>query len=75
MNMNTKLHDVIEYTVALISEFAERYKLTERQAYRYLNFHNGIAFLEENYGVIHTLSFREAVDSVARFCNRMGGKL
>lgn len=73
--MDYKLHDVIEYIVGVVSEFASRYNLTDTQAYRYISFHKGISFLEENYGIIHTLDFDEAIDSVAMFCRRSGGEL
>ena len=73
--MAYRLHDVIEYIVAVVSEFASRYNLTDKQAYRYISFHKGISFLEENYGIIHTLDFDEAIDSVAMFCRRSGGEL
>ena len=73
--MAYNLQDVIEFIVAVVSEFALRYKLTDKQAFRYLSFHKGISFLEENYGIIHTLSFDEAIDSVAMFCRRSGGEL
>lgn len=73
--METKLRDIIEYIIALISEFALRYGLTDREAYRYIDFHKGITFIENNYGIMHTLDFNEAVDSVRLFCNRSGGKI
>lgn len=73
MEHNTR--DVIEYMVAMISEFASRYNLTEPSAYRYLDFHKGISFLLDNYGIIHTLDFNEAVESLAMYCRRTGGKL
>lgn len=73
--MKTNMRDTIEYMVAVISEFAARFKLTDTQAYRYLNFHNGINFLEENYNILHTLDFNEAVDSVTLFCRKSGGEL
>ncbi len=73
--MAYKVSDVIEYIVAVVSEFASKFNLTDKQAYRYINFHNGIAFMEENYGIIHTLDFDEVVESVAMFCRRSGGKL
>lgn len=73
--MEYKVRDIIEYIVAVVSEFAFRFNLTDKQAYRYISFHKGISFLEENYGVIHTLDFDEAVDSVAMFCRRSGGEL
>lgn len=73
--MAKKLRDIIEYIVAVVSEFASKYNLTDQQAYRYINFHNGINFLKDNYGIIHTLDFDEAVESVAMFCRKSGGKL
>ena len=73
--MAYKVRDVIEYIVAVVSEFACKYNLTDKQAYRYISFHKGISFLEDNYSIIHTLDFDEAVDSVARFCRRAGGEL
>ena len=73
--MAYKVSDIIEFIIAVVSEFASRFNLTDKQAYRYLSFHKGISFLEENYGIIHTLDFNEAVDSVAMFCRRSGGEL
>ena len=73
--MNYNIRDIIEYTVALVNEFAKRFGLTEIQAYRYIRIHKGVAFLEQNYGIIHTLDFNEAVNSVALYCRRNGGKL
>lgn len=73
--MHIKLRDIIEYIVALVSEFGARYHLTDREAYRYIDFHKGITFIENHYGIMHTLDFDEAVDSVRLFCRRSGGKI
>ena len=73
--MEVKLRDKIEYMVAGISEFASKFRLTDVQAYRYLNFHKGISFLMDNYNILHTLDFNEAVECVALFCRKSGGKL
>lgn len=73
--MRYNIRDIIEYIIALVNEFAKRFGLTEIQAYRYIRMHKGVAFLEQNYGIIHTLDFSEAVDSVALYCRRNGGKL
>ena len=35
----------------------------------------GVAFVEQHYGIMHTLDFDEAVDSVAAYCRKNGGKL
>lgn len=69
------IRDIIEYIIALVNEFAKRFGLTEKQAYRYIRMHQGIAFVEQNYGIIHTLDFNEVVDSVALYCRRKGGRL
>lgn len=67
------LRDILEYIVALVSEFAEKFKLTDSQAYRYIDFYQGIKFIEDNYGIIHTLDFNEAVEDVRQYCRRKGG--
>ena len=73
--MKYSIRDIFEYIIALINEFAKRYSLTEKQAYRYIRPHNGIAYIEENYGAMHTLSFDDAVESVTLYCRRTGGEL
>lgn len=75
LDMKYKVGDIIEYIVALVNEFARTFQLTERQAYHYIRLHGGISFVENNYGIIHTLDFSEAVESVALFCRRNGGEL
>ncbi len=69
------IRDIFEYIIALVNEFAKRFGLSDKQAYNYISFHHGITFIEQNYGVIHTLDFNEAVDSVAIYCRKSGGEL
>ena len=73
--MTYNIRDIFEYIIALVNEFAKRFELSDRQAYHYIRAHEGIAFIEKNYGIIHTLDFNEAVDSVAAYCRRSGGEL
>ena len=73
--MKYNIRDIIEYIIALVNEFAKRFGFSEKQAYRYIRIHKGVAFIEQNYGIIHTLDFNEAVDSVALYCRKAGGKL
>lgn len=73
--MRYPTRDIIEYIVSVISDFALRNGLTELQAYRYLDFHKGIDFIENNYSIIHTLDFNESLDSVTLYCRKSGGKL
>lgn len=73
--MEYNIRSIIEYTIALVNEFAKRFNLSEKQAYRYIRNHNGIAFIEEHYGIIHTLSFDDVVDDIALICRKSGGTL
>ncbi len=73
--MKYKIRDIFEYIIALVNEFAKRFDLSDRQAYNYIKYHKGVDFIEKNYGIIHTLDFNEAVESVAAYCRRSGGKL
>lgn len=69
------LHDIFEYIIALVSEFAKRFGMSDKEAFNYIQSYHGVAFIEKNYGIIHTLDFNDAVDSVAAYCRRLGGGL
>lgn len=65
----------IDFLVALISEFAERFHLSGSDAYHYISSYGGVEMFDENYDILHTLSFRDMVDGMAAFCRRKGGSL
>ena len=73
--MRYDIKDIIEYTIALVNEFAKKHSLTEEQAYRYIRNHKGLKFIENNYGIMHTLDFNEVVESLSLFCRKDGGSL
>lgn len=73
--MNYNIKDIIEYIIALVNEFAKKHSLTEHQAYRYIRNHNGLKFIEDNYGIIHTLDFNEVIESLSMYCRKDGGQL
>lgn len=75
MAMEYSIRDIFEYIIALVNEFAKRFRLSDKDAFNYIRQHQGIYFIETNYGIIHTLDFNEAVDSVATYCRRTGGNL
>ena len=64
-----------EYFVAIISEFAKRTNLTDKQAYRYLKRYKAIDLIDRFYGVMHTQSFRDVINDLITFCQRQGGAL
>ncbi len=73
--MNEQLQNRITYFVYCINSFAERYKLSSKQAFAYLQRFKGLAFLDECYEAEHQLSLRDAVDDLSVICQRNGGGL
>ena len=73
--MSREYKNIIGYTVALISEFANHYGIHPRQAYAYLKRFKGLEHLRQHYGVLHTQSFSDSVEALAQVCANNGGGL
>lgn len=73
--MAKQTKDIVEYTIALINEFADTYGLSENESFRYIDQHNGIELINQCYGIMHTLSFSDSVAGMASYCRRQGGTL
>ena len=73
--MEKKSLDVAEYIIALVSEFAQKFGLDDIQAYRYMARFDAVNMVIDNYGIMHTLPFDDAIEGVAAFCQRKGGTL
>lgn len=69
------LKDKITYIVALIAEFAKRFGISDAEAAQYMNRYHATALCDKHYGIMHTLSFSDNVDSIAAYCRRQGGTL
>lgn len=67
--------DKIEYIVMLVNMFAKRFHLSEVEAYNYISRYQGIELMDDFYDVMHTQSFPDMVESVAKYCARNGGNL
>ena len=65
----------IEYVVACVGAFAQRFHLSNTQAYSYLRRFTGIDFLINHYQAEHTLSIDDAVDDIRLICQRNGGRI
>ena len=74
MNKNDRTNK-IEYVVCCVGAFAERFSLTNWQAYAYLRRFSGIDFLIDCYAAEHTLSIDDAVNDLIVICSKKGGKL
>jgi hypothetical protein len=67
--------NMIGYTVALVSEFANHFAIRPRQAYAYMKRFKGLQHLHEHYAVLHTQSFPDTIEVLAQVCANNGGGL
>jgi hypothetical protein len=67
--------NLVNYIVMCISEFAERIKISDKQAYNYLSHYGGISFIRENYEIEHTLGLDDVIDDITLICRKNGGAL
>jgi len=60
----------IEYLVLLVAAFAAQSKISEAEAYRYLSRYGALALCEKHYGIMHTLSLEENLQTLQEYCHR-----
>lgn len=70
-----EIFDRMEYVVACVGVFAQRYSLSNTQAYAYLRRFTGIDFLLDCYAAEHALSIDDAVADLQVLCSRKGGRI
>lgn len=59
----------------LIAAFASRSNVSEAEAYRYLSQYGALALCDKHYGIMHTLSLEENIQTLQAYCQRKGGTL
>lgn len=75
MSGTTETRKQINYTVACVSEFAQRHNLKEKEAFCFLFKYKAIEFIKENYEIEHTLSLDDALEDMLMICKQNGGTL
>ena len=65
----------LNYLMVFVKMFADRFGLSEKQAFNYLDAHKGFAFVDKHYEAIHTLDFAYAIEDVQEVCRANGGRL
>ena len=73
--MSSAILDKIEYLVLLVAGFAARSNISEAEAYRYLNRYGALALCDKHYGIMHTLSLDENIQTLQVYCQKKGGTL
>jgi hypothetical protein len=69
------MRDKIQYVVLCITEFARQKGIDIREAFQYLDAHEGLAFLVECYEAEHTLSLDTAIEDLTLLCQNNGGNI
>ena len=67
--------NIINYLVICINDFAERFAMETKAAYRFLARFGGIDFLMQHYEIEHTLSLDDAIEDLEMVCRQNGGVL
>lgn len=67
--------DKLEWTLIFAFEFGRKFGLTVKQAFDYLSRYQGIDFIDQHYGYVHTQSFQSMVNDIGEYCHRKGGSL
>lgn len=67
--------NTIEYIIVLVAGFAMNTGLSEVDAYRYLNRYGAIDLCEKHYGIMHTLSVEDNINTLRAYCQRKGGSI
>jgi len=65
--------NTINYMVICINDFAERFSMDAKTAYRFLARFGGMDFLLEHYEIEHTLSLDEVMEDLEIVCRQNGG--
>ncbi|MBP3717503.1 MAG: DUF3791 domain-containing protein [Paludibacteraceae bacterium] len=73
--MSTQDKNILEFLVALISEFATHLGITQDVAYNYIRKYHGLEYYFKHYNILHTLSFEENVEDLIQVCANHGGLL
>ena len=67
------IKDIATFLVIMIEAFALRSQLTLQEAESYLSRTGALDLVQKHYGIMHTLSFDDNVDTLIAYCNRKGG--
>ena len=64
--------NMLQFTVALVAEFALRFGISQRQALNYLVRFKGMQHLEECYDVLHTLGSEYLMEDITEIIKERG---
>ena len=65
----------LNYLLVFVKLFADKFDLSEKQAFNYLDAHKEFDFVDRHYEAIHTLDFEYAIADIQEVCRANGGAL
>jgi len=65
--------DAIEFTVACVNEFAQKYGMTNADALRYLDSFKGLDYLVDGYEMVRCQPLELTLEDMRDVCRRNGG--
>ena len=68
--MAASILNKIEYLVLLVAAYAAQSKMSEAEAYRYLSRYGALVLCEKHYGIMHTLSLEENLQTLQTYCQK-----
>lgn len=71
----TEIVNRIEYVICCVGAFAEKFNISNADAYAYLNKYGAVNFLIDCYAAEHTLSIDNAVEDMKYICLKKGGDI
>ena len=71
--MSTIEKSKIAYITACVFGFASQFGMSPQEAMGYLSKYEGIHYLDEFYGIEHTLPFNDTMNALQTICMRNGG--
>lgn len=73
--MTEATRNKIEYMIAIVQMFADKFNMSNRLAYKYLLDFKGVQVLDQHYDILHTLSYDDIVEDLTEYCRKNGGFL
>jgi len=71
--MSREMTDEIEFAVACVNEFAQKYGMTNADALRYLDSFKGLDYLVDGYEMARCQPLELTLDDMRNVCRRNGG--
>lgn len=71
--MSVEQTEKIEYTIACVNEFAQKFDMSSSEAFSYLDQYKGVDYLLDKYEVVLSQPLALTMDDLCSICRRHGG--